>query len=208
MNTGQMIRTDKRINGALPSSGHTTEHRKSVPYSEVSAVIRAIRAIPDPTWSGKKLALEFLIHTGMRSNEVTGMRWTEIDWQSETWTCPAARMKKGGAHRVPLSAAALSVLKSAWKMNPTGLAFRSCRGGQIERLVDVMRRLQRTEDVHGFRGSLRNWCAENGIDDSVAELCIAHYPSDSTVKAYLTTDRLNDRRAVMQRWSEFVTGSK
>ena len=56
------------------------------------------------------LALEFLILTPGRSGEVLGARWTEIDIGAKVWTVPAARMKVGREHRVPLSGRALVIL--------------------------------------------------------------------------------------------------
>ncbi|HVA54623.1 MAG TPA: integrase arm-type DNA-binding domain-containing protein, partial [Gammaproteobacteria bacterium] len=46
-------------------------------------------------------ALEFLILTATRTNEVTGARWDEVDLAKETWTIPGERMKAKRAHRIP-----------------------------------------------------------------------------------------------------------
>ena len=58
-------------------------------------------------WLGTKLAFEFLVLTAVRSGEVRGATWDEIDMDAATWTIPAERMKAGVEHRVPLSAPAL-----------------------------------------------------------------------------------------------------
>ena len=55
-------------------------------------------------------ALEFLVLTAGRTNEVLGARWSEIDMAKAVWTIPGARMKAGKEHRVPLSPAALAIL--------------------------------------------------------------------------------------------------
>ena len=55
-------------------------------------------------------ALEFTIYTAVRSGEVRGARWTEIDWQSALWTV-AERMKGGREHRVPLPRDVLELLR-------------------------------------------------------------------------------------------------
>lgn len=48
--------------------------------------------------------LAFTILTAARSNEALGAVWSEIDLDEAMWTIPGSRMKKGKAHKVPLSA--------------------------------------------------------------------------------------------------------
>jgi hypothetical protein len=59
------------------------------------------------------MTLEFLILTAARSAEVLGARWAEMDMAAKVWTVPAARMKAGREHRVPLSGRALAILDEA-----------------------------------------------------------------------------------------------
>jgi integrase len=58
------------------------------------------------------LAVQFAILTACRSGEVRGATWSEIDLKEKLWTIPAARMKAGKEHRVPLSAAAVALLRA------------------------------------------------------------------------------------------------
>ena len=199
---------DARIDAALPRNGHKTTHRAAVPFADVPDALRRIRAIDRPTWAGMKLAAEFLILTGMRSGEVLGADWSEIDLEARCWTVPAARMKMVREHRVPLSDAAVAVLEAARaRHGSAGLVFRSPTGRQIDRLIPVLRAAGIREDVHGFRSSLRDWCSDSGVDEVTAERCIAHYEADKTRKAYHRTDRYEARVVVMQQWGRFVTGS-
>ena len=57
-------------------------------------------------------ALQFAILTAARTGEVIGAQWNEIDLAKATWTVPAGRMKAAKEHKVPLSAAALALLRS------------------------------------------------------------------------------------------------
>jgi integrase len=57
-------------------------------------------------------ALELTILTAARSGEVLNARWSEIDLLEAIWTVPGSRMKAGRQHRVPLSEAALALLRS------------------------------------------------------------------------------------------------
>jgi integrase len=66
--------------------------------------------------------LEFLILTAARSGEVLGATWGEIDLTKELWTIPAARMKAGAEHVVPLSDAAVQLLEEVRCNDPTPTA--------------------------------------------------------------------------------------
>ncbi len=57
-------------------------------------------------------ALELLILTAARTNEVLAATWDEIDLVNRSWVIPAKRMKNGREHRVPLSAPALKLLRA------------------------------------------------------------------------------------------------
>jgi integrase len=57
-------------------------------------------------------ALEFLILTVTRRDEVIGARWDEIDMGEKIWIVPAQRMKGGREHRVPLSARVIEILEA------------------------------------------------------------------------------------------------
>lgn len=63
--------------------------------------------------------------------------------------------------------------------------------------------------VHGFRSSFRTWVAEQTTyPGELAEVAIAHYPSDETVSAYLRTDFFERRKPMMDDWAAFVGGAK
>ncbi len=60
-----------------------------------------------------KLAIRFQFFTAARVGEVAGAQWSEVDETTAVWTIPAERSKNKQAHRVPLSAQAVAVLKAA-----------------------------------------------------------------------------------------------
>jgi len=57
-------------------------------------------------------AVQLLILTGQRREEVSGMAWSEIKFDTATWSIPAARSKNALAHDVHLSSAAFMLLRS------------------------------------------------------------------------------------------------
>jgi Arm DNA-binding domain/Phage integrase family len=100
----------------------TRGHHAALPFRDVPAFIGQLRR-RDATAA---LALEFTILTAARSGEVLGALWDEIDLKACVWTVPAARMKAGREHRVPLSGRALAIVKSleAAKTGPFDLFAR------------------------------------------------------------------------------------
>lgn len=58
-----------------------------------------------------KCALRFLLLTFVRSGELRGARWEEINFDKAEWRIPAERMKMKEQHIVPLSIQAIEVLR-------------------------------------------------------------------------------------------------
>ncbi len=95
------------VNGlrkALPNTKRTVQHMPSMPWQSVPGFMTQLGEREGVS----ARTLEFVILTAVRSGEARGARWEEID--GNVWHIPAERMKKGVAHRVPLSPEALAVL--------------------------------------------------------------------------------------------------
>lgn len=93
----------------LPRQVKERGNRKAMPYVALPAFITALRRKP----SYGRLALELLILTGTRSQEVRMATWSEFDLEERLWTISADHMKRSKAHMVPLSDAAMAVLAKA-----------------------------------------------------------------------------------------------
>ena len=150
----------------LPAKGkvRAVKHHAALDWREMPAFMAELR---ERDGMGAR-ALEFAILTAARSGEVRGARWGEIDLDRAVWTIPAARMKGGREHRVPLSDAALAILTAqAALRDDSGLIFHGHRHGtpmSDMTLTAVLRRMGRGDlTAHGFRSSFRDWVADNGI---------------------------------------------
>ena len=122
---GQGHRTDNpagdAVGAALPKVDARPVHQRALPHAEVGAALRAVRRTGGAP--AAKLAFEFLVLTAARSGEVRKAIWDEMDLDGAVWTLPAARMKAGREHRVPLSPRALEVLREAATLRRGGLVF-------------------------------------------------------------------------------------
>ncbi|MYE13220.1 MAG: site-specific integrase [Gammaproteobacteria bacterium] len=194
------------ISAALPRTAAVRRHQRALPHAEVRAALALVRGCD--VSPGIRLAFEFLVLTATRSGEVRNARWEEIDHDAAVWTIPAARMKNGREHRVPLSDRALEVLDEASELvGEDGWVFPSPRGRVIPQkyLSELMRALQVDAVPHGFRSSFRDWAAEcSDAPREVCELALAHVNGDRVEAAYRRSDLFEKRRALMADWAAYV----
>ena len=134
---------------------------------------------------------------------------------SRLWTIPAERMKGKIEHRVPLSDAALEVLREAAPLSDEdGMIFPSPRkrGSPLSdmTLTKLLRDcgLADRATIHGFRSAFRDWASEHtNAPHAVMERALAHAVADAVEAAYSRSDLLERRRALMAEWSRFATGA-
>jgi len=154
------------------------------------------------------LALEFLILTAARSGEVLGARWAEFDLEAKVWVIPAARMKAGCEHRVPLSSRALAIVEAAAKDRTGEFVFAGQKAGKplSGMAMEMVLRRMKVDGVtvHGFRSTFRDWCGETtSFPREIAEAALAHVAGDATERAYRRGDALEKRRGLMDAWVSF-----
>ena len=199
------------INAALPPMPAVKQHFRALPYEEVGSALETVEASGASLPS--RLCLRFLVLTAARSGEARGAMWDEIDLDARTWTIPASRMKAGREHRVPLSDAALSILREANSLrDDSGLIFPSTLkpGRQLSdmTLTKLLRSIGLADraTVHGFRTTFKTWCMEQTeIPWAVGEAALAHSLGNSTEQAYARSDLFERRRALMQVWADYLT---
>jgi integrase len=153
-------------------------------------------------------AVRFTILTACRSGEVRGAVWSEIDLAAKLWTVPAARMKAGKEHRVPLSTTAIKLLHGLARSSEVIFpGHRRDTPLSDMSLTAVLRRMDRGDiTVHGFRSTFRDWCAEapgNAFSREVCEHALAHSLPDRVEAAYRRGDLLDKRILLMQSWADY-----
>lgn len=190
----------------LPKRGKLARgHHAAMDYRDVPAFVAKLRECDTIA----AMALEFCILTAARSGEVYGARWSEIDMTAKVWNLPAARMKAGREHRIPISNGSVSILETLALAKTGDYVFPSPRGnGPLSHvaMAKVMRRLKiYGPTVHGFRSAFRDWAGnETHFAREVAEAALAHVIGDAAERAYRRSDALEKRRALMDAWSDFL----
>ena len=182
------------------------EHHAALPWREVGAFMEEL-AGQDGTAA---LALRFAILTAARTGEVIRARWREMDQTTATWRVPADRMKSGREHRVPLSDAALDVLRTTARLGdePDEFVFPGLKPRQPlsnMAMLMLLRRMGRADlTAHGFRSTFRDWCSEVArCPREVAEAALAHVVGSKAEAAYARADLLERRRPLMRDWASF-----
>ena len=188
-----------------------TQHQPAMPWREIPEFIA--KDLRNGVGVTRPL-LEFLILTATRSGEVRGMLWQEVDIERAVWVIPEGRMKMKVPHRIPLSDRAIEIIK-AQTGHHAELVFPAPRGSELSDMVltSFLRKIEAQSDTpdryttaHGFRSSFRDWASENGYARDLAERALAHAIENKTEAAYHRSDLLEKRRAMMQAWSDYVTG--
>ena len=146
------------------------------------------------------------------------------------WVIPKERMKgkkgKKASHRVPVSTTLLDILLQMRDViekegrDPKFIFSNNIRRSDSKpgplshkRLRTLYRKLDLPSDVegryavvHGFRATIRDWCAEKHVPFELAESVLAH-TLPTVVRAYLRSDVISDRARLMQAWSDHATGT-
>jgi integrase len=197
------------IRKVLPKQKEAVEHHAALPYAHVASFLQALRADTRGAIAAR-LALEFLVLTIARSSEVLLATWAEVDMQARTWVIPAARMKAGKEHRVPLSARCLEILGQARTIEQAQYIFPGAKAGRPLSDWVLRRTLQRLQahcTVHGFRSSARDWmCEAVSFPHEVCEAALAHTVSNKVEAAYRRGDLFERRRQLMDAWAAYACG--
>lgn len=204
-----------------PSKVRETAHHPALPLDDLPRFMEALRGRAGVA----PRALELLILTASRSQEIRLAERAEFDLDGKLWTVPAGHMKAGKEHLVPLSRHAVRLLRSLPEMAASSLAFpapramaplsdmtfskliRDMHAGMVKAggrgFIDPKQ--NRVVVPHGFRSTFRDWAAERtNYPREVAEMALAHTIDDKVEAAYRRGDLLTKRARMMEEWAKFI----
>lgn len=160
-----------------------------------------------------KLAVQILLLTAVRTQELRFAEWPELDLEKRIWRIPAARMKSRNEHLVPLSAQSVVAFKALHAitgrrryvfanehhpgtkaMSENTVLFALYRLGYRSRLTG-----------HGFRSMFSTILHESGQFESRAiEMQLAHSDKDKIRSIYNGALYLTERTKIMTWWADFL----
>ena len=210
----------RTLKHALPAKSKIfkEENFPALPYAEIGAFMAELRERECIS----SRALEFAILTAVRSNEVRGAIWEEIDLDARTWTIPAERMKMDREHRIPLSDAAVKLLESLPRHEVNNHVFPAEKAAELSgmSLLTVIQRMHKKKlasdgkgwadpkldnriiTVHGFRSTFSDWAREmTDYEREVREHALAHKLPDKVEAAYARGTQFEKRKRLMADWA-------
>ena len=198
---------DVRPSDVLPQ--RKTKNQSRISAKELPDLLRAIDA-----YDGRDLtryAMQLMTLTFVRTSELIGARWEEIDLDTARWEIPAERMKMDSPHIVPLSRQAVEVLRqiqaitgrSEWVFPHDNNPKRHMSNNTILYALYRMGYKGRMTG-HGFRGVASTILHEHGFDHAHIELQLSHIERDSVAAAYNHATYLKQRADLMQWWGDYV----
>ncbi len=166
-------------------------------------------------------ALHLLMLTATRTSEVRFAKWCDFDLDAGLWVIPAEQVGRKGklgkrkSHTVPLCTQAVDLLRKLYPVTGSReyvFPNRNTHGKVISentvlKLIELIGYKGRMTG-HGFRSLARTILGEMGHRREVLEAMLSHAIDNQTEAAYVRTDYLKERSAIMQQWADYLDGLK
>ena len=178
----------------------------AIPWQELDQAMSVISYAP------RKIQIIFLwsLCSMLRPGETAKLKWAWIE--NDVLTIPASEMKKGRAHRVPITSHMKSLLDEARRISKhpkSGYIFPGMGGSKPMSSQTLAKYLHSTElrgrlVAHGLRSIARCWLADHDVNFEVAESCLSHLTGSAVSRAYQRSDYLDARKSIVSDWCAFV----
>lgn len=218
------------LSGALKPRPRV-KHMSRLPLVEIPAFLEKLRAYQeegDRRSAITRDAVLFALLTWVRTKELrlaVRSEFENLDGTEPVWRIPAARMKMGREHLVPLSAQAALIARKMVSAATGDYLFPGTHPDKPlseNTMIYALYRLgyHSRQTIHGFRGLASTWANEQLVEfgkpamwirkyhEDWVELQLAHSEKDDVRGAYNAAEYLAPRRRMMQDWADFLDGRK
>lgn len=156
-----------------------------------------------------RLCTEFILRNILRVQEACEATWDEIDFHKKTFTIPEKRMKMRREHIIPLSEQSIEILKRLKAEYPHSKYIfpGSGKNGYINKETTriAINRAGVDTTIHGFRHLASTILNESLLfKPDVIESALAHSSRDQIRAIYNKAQYIEQRRELMQWWSDFI----
>ena len=189
--------------------GHESTHYPFLTTEELPAFFKALAG-----YSGSELmvlAARLLIITGLRTGELRGALWSEIDTEKALWEISAERMKMRRPHIIPLSTQALAIIEQIRAMTGQFPLLFPGRNDPSKTMSEasinqVFKRIGYTGRVkgHGFRHTMSTVLHEQGYNTAWIETQLAHVDKNAIRGTYNHAQYLDGRREMLQWYADYM----
>ena len=209
------LRADIDPAAALRGAIHRpkVEHKKPLTRDQIAEFVKALDGYAG--YRTTVIALRLMLLTFVRTVELRGAHWAEIDLDRTEWRIPAERMKVREPHIVPLSRQAVELLRELHTFTGgRGMLFPNYRNPKTCMTATTLNRaLERMGfngkdsigfSAHGFRATASTILNEIGFRPDVIERQLAHAERNKVRASYNQAKYLEERRAMMQQWADLI----
>ena len=164
-----------------------------------------------------KQALRLMPYTALRSHNIRFAEWSEIDFNEKRWNIPGDKMKTKQDFTIPLTSSMITILEDTKVLTGEDRyifpSFRDkSRPMSDNTLLGAIRRLGYTKDEfvpHGFRAMFSTVLREKtDFKDELIEFSLAHSIGSKVSQSYNRSKYMDQRRELMQWWSDFLDDTK
>ena len=211
------INPAKNIDAKLAFKTHVEKNFKRVSAKELPELLRDIDKYGDE-YAGTeltRLGLQLLTYTFVRTTELIGTKWDEIELEKGEWRIPAERMKKRLPHIVKLSKQALAIFQRLHEISGgRDFVFPNANNPKKHMsnntLIYALYRLGYHSKMtgHGFRGVASTILHEQGYLHAHIDLQLAHKDKDKVSSAYNYAEYLEPRGKMLQEWADYLDSVK
>lgn len=188
-------------------------HAKALSRDQIKSLLEAINVYRGEP--ATLFGLQLMLLTFVRTIEMRGARWDEINFKKSEWRIPADRMKMREEHIVPLSKQAVAILKALYTINGhRDFLFPNRRNPKtfitsttLNRALERMGFLGDGSigfSAHGFRATASTMLNEAGFRSDVIERQLAHQERNGVRASYNHATYMEERRVMMQVWADTV----
>jgi integrase len=184
------------------------KHHACIHPNEFPQLLKAMYAREEDM---TKYAMQLLALTFVRTGELIGAEWSEIDWQREEWHIPKERMKMRRPHVVPLARQTIEILKKLHELAGMRTHIFFSAPAKSKHLSNgavlmALRRMgyQGKMTGHGFRTMASTILNEKNYPSDWIERQLAHEDDDKIRGAYNRAEHLLERKKMMQEYADYL----
>lgn len=187
-------------------------HFTALPREQVGQLMRALASCQGNR--AVRAALLLMLYTGLRDYSLRAAKWQELDLARATWTIPAERMKSRRPHTLPLPVQAVTELTQLKRQSKQeGQPFIFASYGKEKHLAEntlraALHRMGFKVTAHGFRSLLTDVLNEAGFNADAIERQLDHVQKDKVRAAYLRSDFMTHRVAMMQWFADWCDAQR
>jgi integrase len=143
--------------------------------------------------------------TAQRGGSVARMKWADVDFERRVWEIPAADMKAGHSHIVPLSPAVIKLLKARRKVVSEDSTY-VLEGGRSRRLRLGVTEVIGLEDFtpHDLRRTAATGMARARVPRFIVARVLGHVDR-SVTGVYDRYEYMNEKRTALETWARRFT---